>query len=175
MSKETNEVMVRTLPFNGKQADWDIWADKFASIAQAKGYVMALFDGDTALPLQSDVTLDETVPADKLALKALERNYNAMLALTMAVSDFPVGKSYSERAKTPEFERELANNVWSRLVVKYTPTNAVMIAKYRIALAECKQNKAESPADYCSRLVAMQNKIIVLRATCPEANIVTQF
>jgi hypothetical protein len=98
MAKETSEVMVRALPFSGKQADWDIWSNKFVLIAQAKGYVKALFDGDAALPLRSDVDLDETVPAEKLALKALERYYNAMSALTMAISDFPVGKSYLERA-----------------------------------------------------------------------------
>jgi hypothetical protein len=86
-----------------------------------------------------------------------------------------VGKSYLEQAKTPEFERGLVRIVWSRLLAKFTPTNAVTVSKYQIALAECKQNKVELPAYYCSRLVAMQNKIIALRTTCLEADIVIQF
>jgi hypothetical protein len=34
---------------------------------------------------------------------------------------------------------------------------------------------AESPTDYCARLIAIQNKIHALGATCVEADLVTQF
>jgi hypothetical protein len=172
MAKETSEVLVRALPFSGKPEEWDVWSDKFLSIAQAKGYVKALYPGDV---LPADVTLDETVDANKLAQKALDRNYNAMSALTMAISDYPVGKSYLEHGKTAAFPRGVARVVWAKLVAKHVPTNTAMIARLRSALADCKQNKAESPTDYCSRLIAMQNKLTALRATCPDETLVTQF
>jgi hypothetical protein len=98
-----------------------------------------------------------------------------MLALTMAISDFPVGKSYLERGKTAAFPRGVARVVWAKLVAKYVPTNTAMIAKLRSALADCKQSKAELPTDYCSRLIAMQNKLTALQADCPEETLVTQF
>jgi hypothetical protein len=75
------------------------------------------------------VTLDETVHADKLAQKALDCNFSAMSALTMAVSDFPVGKSYLACAKTAVFPRGLAKTIWSKLVAKYVPMSNVQIAK----------------------------------------------
>jgi hypothetical protein len=174
MAKETSEVLVRALPFSGKPEEWGVWSDKFLSIAQAKGYVKALYPGDV-LPASADVTLDETVDADKLAQKALDRNYNAMSALTMAISDYPVGKSYLERGKTAAFPPGVARVIWAKLVAKHVPTNTAMIAKFRSQLADCKQSKAESPTDYCSRLIAMQNKLTALRATCPEETLVTQF
>jgi hypothetical protein len=128
MSKETSEVLVWSLPFNGKPDDWD---------TQATGYVKALFD-DPLLPASADVTLDETVHADKLAQKALDCNFSAMSALTMAVSDFPVGKSYLACAKTAAFPRGLAKHIWSKLVVKFVPMSNVQIAKIRLVMAACK-------------------------------------
>jgi hypothetical protein len=68
MAKETSKVLARGLPFSGKPEEWDIWSDKFLSIAQAKGWVKALFPGDV-LPASADVTLDETIDADKLTQK----------------------------------------------------------------------------------------------------------
>jgi hypothetical protein len=174
MVKENTEVLVKALPFNGKADAWHIWSDKFLSVAQSKGYVDALYDGDK-MPAKHDQALDLTKDADREMKKGLTRNYDVMAALTMAISDFPVGKGILNRAKSTEFPRGLAKTVWAKLLAKYEPSTKSNIKRLKKEFDECNQKKGESPTDFCSRLITLQNQIEALNGTCTEEDLVAQF
>jgi hypothetical protein len=69
MSSE-REVLMKTVSFNGKKADFVAWEEKFLAAAKRKGYKEIIL-GRVVIP-KDDVILSSTIDDDKESIKTRE-------------------------------------------------------------------------------------------------------
>jgi hypothetical protein len=82
MSSE-REVSMKTVPFNGKKADFVAWEENLLAAAKRKGYKEIIL-GRVVIP-KDDVVLSSTIDKDKESIKTREQNEYIYSDLILAI------------------------------------------------------------------------------------------
>ena len=122
MSESNKSVVLPT--FTGNDEDFQTWWTKFLAFATAKGVVEALLGKEANLPAQNSTPLDESNDAEKLQIKARNRNNLAMAYLMTAFqSDADLSLTYE--AMDDDWPGGLAYKVVEQLKEIYQPKDSI--------------------------------------------------
>ena len=126
MEEETDKSTIKLPPFSGKQADWQVWSEKFLARASRKGFKDVLL-GRATVPPDSEV-LDLSKSEDKKKKKLRDANDYAYEALILLIngetSTGRVAFSIVRNCKTKDLADGDVAMAWKRLCDKYEPKSA---------------------------------------------------
>ncbi len=100
-----DKATIKMLSFRGKQADWQVWSEKFLTRARRKGFKDVLL-GKVEVPPDSEL-LDLTVSKDedKKKKKVQDANAFAYEALILLIDGETCGIYYSKKLQDKRISR----------------------------------------------------------------------
>jgi hypothetical protein len=143
--------------FSGKNDDFQVWWTKFRAFATAKGVIDVLLGTENDMPVSERAILDDAKPAEKLMIKARERNSLAMAYLLSAFTqEADISLAY-EAMEDPDWPGGLAFEVVTKLLQVYQPKDKVTTVELYEKLLKVTMKKKEDPKALFEQVAKIQN------------------
>ena len=151
---EANKSVILPL-FSGKDDESQTWWTKFMAFATAKGVNKAL-KKEAELTTTQDEDLDETDAADKLKIKARNRNSIAMLYLVSAFKS-EADLSLAYEAMDDDWPGGQAHLVVTALKEVYQPSDSITEVELYEKLNKVEMKKKDDPKALFEQIAKIKN------------------
>ena len=144
--------------FTGLRKDFQMWWLRFLAYGCVWKFERALvIGGESTLPANWRVIIDEATEEGKEAAAAIKRNNVAMANFTMAFgSEGLFGMIY--KTKTTDWPSGLAHKVVAQLIKKYNPEDRMSRVELRTQLGKVSMKVTDDPNILFEQVSAIRNR-----------------
>ena len=145
--------------FDGTKSAFGVFWRLFKSYATVNGFGLAVSETpDPDLPASNSTVLDASVAADKLKIKARQRNNLACASFLVAFQTNPDLFAFIDKSVSTDWPEGQSHLIVSALIKAYLPTDLLSKSEFKRDLALVSMSVSDDPVLVLSRFAALETQ-----------------